>query len=95
MPRANEQAEFEWHVEPRQPFVAQFGTGEIVNRQPTLSYQSQQSLEPCLARSRGVQRATRFESAVENGENDGVEDGPILGIERAVDEDLLALTGSH
>lgn len=86
---AEEQPEFQRHVEARQGSRIQFCARNVVDAKRTVLDQLLDLRDPGAARVDRLQGAAWPEAAAQNGEDDCVKKGEIGAIERAVDEDRL------
>ena len=84
------QPEFEGHVEPRQVgSEAEADRRDIVNAVGALPYEAYDLVEPYLASIIDLKSATSDEAEIAHSKNDGVENGFVLIVERAVDKDVF------
>ena len=93
--RTEKHAEFERHVETREPGRRiGFGSRQIVNAEPAVCDDAGDSLDPYFAGVIDFERTARDVSAVVNSKNDRLEKMTIGVVKRAIHEDRVFVPGS-
>ncbi len=83
---SQKQAEFKGHIEPRQPVFVQFDPRNVVDAPAAGPDQRGDFVDPGLARVVNFKRGAQDKATHEDNKHDGVGQGPIRLVERAVDE---------
>jgi len=93
---AQKHSKFQRHVEARQPRPAvELGPRNIVNADPAFGNDFQDFVYPHLAGIGHFQRASRDAPAIVHGENDGVKQLSIRGVEGTVNEYAEVVFAGH
>jgi len=90
-----EDAEFKGHVEPREAARVWFCPGDVVNTPMAFPDDARDLPDPHLAGVVNFQRASRPQAALKGGEHEGLENGLIIAVERAVDKNVLVVVSRN
>ena len=91
---AEKEAEFQRHVEPRQRRIAiDLRPRDVMNAISAFRNDLADLVEAILGRIVGFKRATGAETRSDDREDNGVEKGAVVGIERTIDEDVAVFRG--